>query len=188
MVRLSQLMFVTTVIVLTALIITLAVTPNPSQHNPTTIRAAVVRHAPDFTLPVIDVNGLTNKTFTLSNMKGRPVLIEFVFEWCPHCNNMASTVERLHQHYGDEVVFITVAGGYRSSIEKVVEFVKKHNITWTVVYDGGMVVFKTYFISGTPTYVAVSPSGTVVERLEGEQTYTDLEHLVKASLSGRQAR
>lgn len=180
-------MLITTVIVLIALIITLAVAPNPSQ-NPTTIRATVTRHAPDFTLTVVDVNGLTNRTFTFSSLKGKPVFIDFVFEWCPHCNNMAPVVEKLYQAYGDRVVFITVAGGYRSSYEKTAEYVRKHNITWTVVYDGGMEVFDKYSVRGTPTYVAVSPSGAVVGRLEGEQMYTALEKLVTASLADWQAR
>ncbi|MEM4346010.1 MAG: TlpA disulfide reductase family protein [Candidatus Caldarchaeum sp.] len=182
--RLPQLMLITTVILLTALIISLAVTPNPSQNNPTTIRATVTRHAPDFTLTVVDVNGLTNKTFTFSSLKGKPVLIDFVFEWCPHCNNMAPVVERLYQAYGDRVVFMTVAGGYRSSYEKTMEYVRKHNISWTVVYDGGMEVFGRYSVRGTPTYVAVSPSGAIVGRLEGEQAYTAIEELVKAALAG----
>ncbi|MEM4211418.1 MAG: TlpA disulfide reductase family protein [Candidatus Caldarchaeum sp.] len=182
--RLPQLMLITTVILLTALIISLAVTPNPIQNNPTTIRATVTRHAPDFTLTVVDVNGLTNKTFTFSSLKGKPVFIDFVFEWCPHCNNMAPIVERLYQTYGDRVVFITVAGGYRSTVEKTSEYVRKHNIAWTVVYDGGMEVFGRYSVRGTPTYVAVSPSGAIVGRLEGEQAYTAIEELVKAALAG----
>ncbi|MEM4179953.1 MAG: hypothetical protein QXJ55_09805 [Candidatus Caldarchaeum sp.] len=46
-----------------------------------------------------------------------------------------------------------------------------------------MDVFGKYSVKGTPTYMAVSPSKTVVGRLEGEQSYTVLEHLVKAALA-----
>ncbi|MEM0384540.1 MAG: hypothetical protein QXV27_06820 [Candidatus Caldarchaeum sp.] len=76
-----------------------------------------------------------------------------------------------------------MAGGYRSNWEETSEYVIKHNIPWTVVYDGGMDVFGKYSVKGTPTYIAISPSGEVVGRLEGEQQYTVLERLVKTSLS-----
>ncbi|MEM2973879.1 MAG: hypothetical protein QXS50_07000 [Candidatus Caldarchaeum sp.] len=47
-----------------------------------------------------------------------------------------------------------------------------------------MDVFGKYSVRGTPTYVAVSPSGAIVGRLEGEQAYTAIEELVKAALAG----
>ncbi|MEM4342316.1 MAG: hypothetical protein QXF97_07190 [Candidatus Caldarchaeum sp.] len=52
---------ITTVILLSGLIIVLAVTPS---QNKATV-AMVTRNAPDFTLTVVDVKGLTNRSFKL---------------------------------------------------------------------------------------------------------------------------
>ncbi|MEM4306299.1 MAG: hypothetical protein QXD61_10040 [Candidatus Caldarchaeum sp.] len=94
--RLPQLM-ITTVILLSGLIIVLAVTPS---QNKATV-AMVTRNAPDFTLTVVDVNGLTNRSF---KPDGQACVDRVV---------PALQQQRLYQAYVGMVVFIIVAGGYR---------------------------------------------------------------------------
>ncbi|GBC69924.1 Thiol-disulfide oxidoreductase ResA [archaeon HR01] len=77
---------------------------------PQRVEVSGPRKAPDFTLEILDVDGLAGRSLSLSSLNGRPVLMDFVFEWCPHCNNMAPIVERLHQKFGDKVFFLTVFG------------------------------------------------------------------------------
>jgi thiol-disulfide isomerase/thioredoxin len=138
--------------------------------------------APSFTLRKIGGDGLTNNTFIFNPVSGRVTFIEFIFEWCPHCRNMAPTVERLHERYGDKVEFITVAGGYRTTPEKTAEFIRKQSISWTAVYDEQMEVFRLYRVSGTPTYFIISPDGTVFTWAAGEQTYEYLSLILDKAL------
>jgi len=58
--------------------------------------------SPDFTLPIINDRGLTGENLTLSNLRGRPVFLDFVFEWCPHCNRMTP---RLYMSFVDIVLY-----------------------------------------------------------------------------------
>jgi thiol-disulfide isomerase/thioredoxin len=139
---------------------TITVTEKTTSMTQTTIQPTKVI-APSFTLRKIDIGGLTNNNFTFNPVSGKVTFIEFVFEWCPHCRNMAPIVEKLHERYGGKVEFITVAGGYRATPEKTAEFIKKYGISWTVVYDQQMQVFKEYGVTGTPTYFVISPNGTV---------------------------
>jgi thiol-disulfide isomerase/thioredoxin len=62
----------------------------------TTIQPTKVM-APSFILRKIDGSGLTNNSFTYNPVSGKATFIEFVFEWCPHCRNMAPIVEKLHE-------------------------------------------------------------------------------------------
>jgi thiol-disulfide isomerase/thioredoxin len=138
--------------------------------------------ASSFILRKIDGSGLTNNSFTYNPVSGKATFIEFVFEWCPHCRNMAPIVEKLHERYGGKVEFITVAGGYRATPEKTAEFIKKYGISWTVVYDQQMQVFKEYGVTGTPTYFVISPDGTIFTRAVGEQTYEYLSLILDKAL------
>jgi len=138
--------------------------------------------ASSFILRKIDGSGLTNNSFTFNPVSGKVTFIEFVFEWCPHCRNMAPIVEKLHERYGGKVEFITVAGGYRTTPEKTAEFIKKYGISWTAVYDEQMEVFRLYRVTGTPTYFIISPDGAVFTWTAGEQTYEYLSLILDKAL------
>ena len=161
----------------------ITIPPNPP---PTTVPTTASQGdlAPDFTLRIIDGEGLKDQSFSLSEVKGRPIFIDFIHEWCPHCNNMASTIDRLHSQYGDRVFFITVAGSSNTTPEKTAEYIRRHHISWTTVYDDGLNVFRQFGVRGTPTYIVIGPNGIIVGKLEGEQPYTVLEQLVKNVIGG----
>jgi cytochrome c biogenesis protein CcmG, thiol:disulfide interchange protein DsbE len=57
--------------------------------------------APDFTLPGID-----GKTYTLSALKGKAVVLEFIATWCPHCQADAPTFNKLYNAYHSKGVEI----------------------------------------------------------------------------------
>jgi peroxiredoxin len=53
--------------------------------------------APDFTLPGNDGN-----TYSLSQFKGKPVLLEFMAPWCPHCQDDAPILNQVYTKYHDK--------------------------------------------------------------------------------------
>jgi thiol-disulfide isomerase/thioredoxin len=130
--------------------------------------------APAFTLRIIDGDGLRDEVFTFNPSSGRVVFIEFVFEWCPHCRNMAPIIERIYSGYGDRVVFISVAGGYNTDPQKTAGFIRQYGISWTVLYDPQLEVFRKYGVRYTPSYFIISPDGVVLAGLAGEQPYETL--------------
>jgi len=69
----------------------------------------------DFTLPIVDRNGLTGKTLTLSDYRGRVIVLEFMAPWCPHCQ-LAPFMESLYNNYTSKgVVFTAVATGFKDT-------------------------------------------------------------------------
>jgi peroxiredoxin len=149
-------------------------TMSPPQSVTVTVSATGAGKAPDFTLPIIAGEGLAGRDFTLSSLRGRPVFMDFVFEWCPHCNNMAPTVERLYREFGDRVAFVTVMGSQGTTPERSARFISRHGIGWTAVYDSDMKVFQQYGVRGTPTYFIIRADGTMAKTLVGEQGYDTL--------------
>ena len=139
--------------------------------------------APDFKLRIITPEGLTDKEFTFSSTRGSVVFLDFVFSWCPHCNNMGPTIKRLHEEYsGRGVVFVTVAGSSGSSPSATAKFLRDHGVSWTAVYDERMSVFQLYGVSGTPTYFVIDRDGRIVRELIGEQPYEVLKAAIEEAL------
>lgn len=141
--------------------------------------------APDFELRRITPDGMTDEMFRLSSIRGSPVFMDFAFSWCPHCNNMAPIIKRLHENYaGNGVFFLTIAGNdARTDEEQTAEFLAKHGISWTAVFDEELRVFDLYSVRGTPTYVAINRDGEIVGRMAGEQSYEALSALIEKAMS-----
>ncbi len=130
--------------------------------------------APDFTLPVVGASGLTGQSVTLSSLRGKVVLLEFMEPWCPHCQNVAPTLESMHGHYGSSVVFISVAGpwpgpdGRPTSADDTAKFIQTYGSSWTYVYDSSGTIMSSYSVTGTPTFFVISKTGSVVTSLQGD--------------------
>jgi thiol-disulfide isomerase/thioredoxin len=126
--------------------------------------------APDFTLPVVDSNGQTGKSIRLSSFRGKVVFIEFMEPWCPHCQNVAPTIEELYNQYGGNVTFISVAGPWQgATIGDVSNFIKDYHSSWTYVYDTSGSVMSTYGVNATPTFVIIGKNGSVLVKYEQEE-------------------
>ncbi len=156
----------------------------PPASGPGAVSRGKRDNAPDFTLEIIEDRGLTGRTLVLSSLRGKPILMDFVFEWCPHCNNMAPIMERLYEEFGDRVAFVTVMGSQGTNPDKSAQFLLRHGVKWTAVYDQSMKTFIDYGVRGTPTYVFIRPDGTILRILPGEQPYETLKLAVEELLTG----
>ncbi|MCS7142628.1 MAG: TlpA family protein disulfide reductase [Aigarchaeota archaeon] len=143
------------------------------------------RIAPDFTLNVITSSGLTPERLSLSTLRGKVVLLDFVLSWCPHCNSMEPTLKRLYNDFRPyNVEFVTIAGDdERTDEDQTAAFVARHSIPWKVVFDQRLEVFARYNVQGTPTYYVVDSDGTIVGNLVGSQTYESLAALIRRALN-----
>jgi thiol-disulfide isomerase/thioredoxin len=149
--------------------------------------------APDFTLPVVDGNGLTGQTITLSSFQGKVVFLEFMEPWCPHCQNLAPTLEDLYSKYQNNpnVVFVSVAGpwngpdGKPASASDAAKFISTYRTSWTYVYDSsGTVMNSEYGVNSTPTFFIIGKSGAVFTSFVGEQGESTLEGAINSALTG----
>lgn len=109
---------------------------------------------------------LTNgKSFTLSENKGKVVLINFWATWCGPCVEELPAIEKLQKEYGDKVEIVTV--NYGEDKEVVDEFLKDKNYTFKVAYDENMDISNLYPSDGIPYTVIVDRDGKIYETLTG---------------------
>jgi len=137
--------------------------------SPATTTTTSASGAPDFTLPIVDANGLTGQKVSLSSFRGKVVLLEFMEPWCSHCQTMAPVLENLYQQYGSNVVFLTVAGPWNGAkASDAASFISGYHSSWVYLYDSSGTTFTAYNVQATPTFFLIDKNGQIVRTYQGE--------------------
>ena len=51
-------------------------------------------------------------------LQGKPVVVDIYASWCPACKNMAPTVSKIKQAYGNKITFVTLDVSDKTSFAK----------------------------------------------------------------------
>ncbi len=158
-------------ILLVALLLYLGLVTNSSKTTPTGLGPG--KTAPDFTLKT-----LSGKVVSLSDYRGKVVLVNFWASWCPPCREEMPLFKRVYEKYkkkGFEILAVSTD----SSVDPVKKFVKEHGISFTVLMDDGK-VSSTYGIQGLPTSFLIDRDGRILKVRLGE--YKEVEKDLKKFL------
>ncbi len=130
--------------------------------------------APDFSLP--DLKG---QVHSLSDFKGKVVVLNFWASWCPECLAEMPELERFQREYKDKGVVLIGINIDRSE-EKAREMVKKTGISFLNLIDKqGDVFIDRYAIFGLPATVVIGPDMSIVKRIIGRTSYERLKDIVE---------
>ena len=142
-----------------------AQTAQPSVESTTIVKEGA--QAPDFTVEMFD-----GTKVTLSELKGKVVLVNFWATWCPPCRNELARVEKeiIERFKGQEFVFLPISRG--ESKDKVAEFRNKMGYTFPMGLDTTQAIFKKYATNYIPRNFLVDREGKVVKASVG---YDDAE-------------
>ena len=128
--------------------------------------------APDFT--VIDKDGNTIK---LSDMRGKPVVINFWASWCPPCKAEMPDFEEMYKKYGDEVTFMMVnmTDGDRETVELAKKHVEDNGFTFPVYFDTEMSAAYAYYVTSLPATYFIDAEGNLITHAIGMINAATLE-------------
>jgi cytochrome c biogenesis protein CcmG/thiol:disulfide interchange protein DsbE len=126
--------------------------------------------APEFTLQAMD-----GKTYRLSELAGRPVLINYWATWCIPCKAELPILEKLYQEYQQKgMVVISVNAIEQDSTDKVQGIINQFGMTFPVLLDQGAQFANLYQAIFFPTTVLVDASGVIREINLGDSTEAEL--------------
>ena len=115
---------------------------------------------PDFTLEDVDGN-----MHTLSDYKGKVVLINFWTIYCPSCRKEISTLVKLREKYKNEDLVILGVGFDRESNNlKIFRNLNKINY---YVLVGDKQILEKYKLKGVPTTYIMNKKGEITDPLIG---------------------
>ncbi len=115
--------------------------------------------APDFT--VVDGDG---NAVSLSDMEGKPVVINFWATWCGPCQTEMPYFEDAWETYGEDVAFMMVnmTDGQRDTVDGVKAFVSEMGYDFPVYYDTEYDAAQTYGVYSIPMTVLVDAEGNLL--------------------------
>jgi len=109
--------------------------------------------ASDFTLP-----SLAGENITLSNLKGKVVLVDFWATWCPPCKNAIPHLIDLYEKFKDQgFVVLGISPEDEKSLEK---FRDDYKITYPILL-GTQEVAQAYGVQAIPKSIFIDKKGIV---------------------------
>lgn len=120
----------------------------------------VGNHAPEFTAKLTDGTELA-----LTDLRGKPVLINLWATWCGPCVREMPAFERLWEEFGDEIGIIAVNCG--DDTETVTEFAEEYGYTFPIALDENLTISMMYPTNGIPYTVIVDEYGKITHISSG---------------------
>ena len=135
--------------------------------------------APAFTLE--DING---KKVSLSDFKGKVVIVDFWATWCPPCRKSIPDLIELQKKYKNKIAVIGISVDMDTK-SNVAPFVKQNKINYKVLYASPEVVQNYGNIDAIPTSFIIDQHGNIYTQHVGltpKETYiSEINKLLKKS-------
>ncbi len=118
--------------------------------------------AADFTLT--DMSG---KQVSLSQFKGKVVLLNFWGTFCPPCREEMPSMERLYNNFRDKGFVILAVNIEVDGRQKVSKFLQQNPYTFPILLDDKNVAAQQYGVFRFPESFLIDRNGNVVEKIIG---------------------
>lgn len=133
----------------------------PSSHTKQGVQA------PNFTFPDLD-----GRMVSLSNYKGKVVLVNIWATWCPPCVAEIPSLDKLYKMLKDddfELLAVSVDEGGKKAVER---FMKKKNFSFPVLLDPEGRITQLYRTTGVPESFIIRKDGVIADRVMGAIDWT----------------
>lgn len=128
--------------------------------------------APDFT-----VQDSSDGVWSLSDFRGKPVVLNFWSSNCPPCMQEMPLFQEYWEIYGDEVQFMIVnlTDGYNDTFASAMKVVMEENYTFPVFFDTNSEGAYAYSIYSIPMTFFIDENGVIVSEHLGMLNEKTLE-------------
>ena len=152
------------VVVLALLLSTTAIAATPGEVEV----GGVLREAPLY--------GFAGDFRKLSELRGKPLLINVWASWCGPCRAEMGSLERLSRRYGGKQ-FNIIGISTDDDAEAAAAFIMKAQITFDNYLDNKLVLENMLGASAIPLTVLVDAKGLVVQKIRGSREWDSPESL-----------
>jgi cytochrome c-type biogenesis protein len=136
--------------------------------------------APDFTLESLD-----GQNVTLSNLRGKAVLLNFWATWCTPCKIEMPWFVELQRQYGPQGLQIVGVAMDDADKGDIAEFAKKMGVNYPVLLGKEAVGDAYGGVPALPESFFIGRDGKIVDRIIGLKDRGDIEESIKKALDTR---
>lgn len=115
--------------------------------------------------PNWELYSLKDRKFSLHDMRGNVVLVDFFYRSCFGCMLALPVVQALHEKYKDRGLIVVGIDPFDKK-DEIEPFLTKRGVTYTVLL-GGINAAKDYHISGYPTLFLIDKQGRIIDIHDG---------------------
>ena len=129
--------------------------------------------APDFTFTDL----VTGRTMKLSDLRDKPVYLNFWATWCPPCVKELPHIQSKYEQYKDRIHFLAIS--VDSEQEAPAQFISSKGYTFTVGYGNEREISRAYNIEAIPASYIIGTDGTIKAQIVGSMDEADLESFLQ---------
>ena len=129
--------------------------------------------APDFTFTDL----VTGRTMKLSDLRDKPVYLNFWATWCPPCVKELPHIQSKYEQYKDRIHFLAIS--VDSEQEAPAQFISSKGYTFTVGYGNEREISRAYNIEAIPASYIIGTDGTIKAQIVGSMDEADLERFLQ---------
>jgi peroxiredoxin len=120
---------------------------------------------------------LSGRTWTLKDLKGKVVMVNFWATWCPPCQKEMPDLEALYNQYKDRG-FVILALSEDDETQKVAPFIAERKITYPILLDPGAKVNNLFEVKGIPKSFVYNRDGKLVAQSIDMRTRHQFEEML----------
>ena len=153
------------------------------QVNPNVVPSVLInKPAQDFTALTLQGEEFlpenSSERFSLSSLKGKPVILNFWASWCFACRQEAKDFELFWQSAKNAGIMV-VGIAIQDQEEAALAFAKNYGKTYPLGLDEEGKIAIDYGVTGVPETFVIDENGTIIEKITGPVDYQKLIEIVK---------
>ncbi len=141
--------------------------------------------------PQINIKDLKGKDFSLENLKGKPVILNFWASWCLPCRkefpDLISTVERFQ---GDVILLAVSNDSSKTDIQEFLKNLKREGVNFNnnntyILWDSEFEVSKKFNVAKWPETFILDQNLQIVKKQAGVFSIEEMEPVLSELLSNK---